>query len=270
MVVKSPFVDGEPTDFILTRSKTNPSVDLSGMMVTETAIRVNSSDSKSYEWIYGKTEIVGMEDKISQEQQDMINMYEGISLSLSNSDQGLELDNYEEVKERLQSIFITLYGGDKLDRESEIFQRVEYMFAVRAANGSSLISAFFPEVTECFAVIGKTFNDKEDKGFGQVLSPYSDTFLASKSTVEFENEEVFSIYTRDSVPQDVLEKELLDYLTASYGPQASEMMNMMPKSNLAVEREIELDENDVLKTVIQDQIITNDSQDMVSSLELKF
>jgi hypothetical protein len=274
----TPFDEVGQFELKVERSKKDPSNPmLEEELVTETLLSVNvltiNEESTTLEWRYGKSMILGNQvSKISADEQKAINIYEGIAFDLSVKVNGeILVQNYSAVRGELEALFLKLYGNDSLTAESEMYARVKRMFEIKAGTAELMLENFFPEISLLFSSVNEEFIVGSNLTLDSVANPYGGGYLDILSAITIANEEgeiVISKY--DSIPQDVLESKVMDYLNEAYGPAAANIPKaQIPHSTYLINLEVILGDDNKLQSVSTEKQFTQGEKAMVDVLEVR-
>jgi len=259
------------------RSKKDPSNPiLEETLVTETMLSVNvlviNADSMTLKWRYGKSIIVGDQgSKITKDEQKAINIYEGITFDLAVKESGeIRVQNYQTVREELESLFLKLYGNDSLTAESEMYGRVKRMFEIKAGTAELMLENFFPEISLLFSSINEEFIVGSNLSLDSVANPYGAGYLDIISEITIVNvEDELIIAKYDSIPQDILDGKVMEYLNQVYGPAATDIpKEQIPHSTYLINLEVILSDDSKLQSVSTEKQFTQGEKAMVDVLEI--
>lgn len=264
-------------DLKIRRSKKDPSNPvLSESLVTETILDVDvqsaNQDSTYVKWKYGESIILGDHaTKISEEEQKAINIYQGIEFDLIvKGNNQIHVKNYSAIRSDLERLFLNLYGNDSLTAESEMYARVKSMFESKAGTPGLMLENFFPEISLLFSTIGKGFNVDGNLTVDSIANPYGAGFMSIISEVKIENIEDDIVVSKfDSIPQEILDEKMLQYLNEVYGAAAANIPeDQMPKSTYLINLEVELSKDFQLLSVSSEKQFSQGKDAMVSVLEV--
>lgn len=272
----SPFENLGEYEIKIKRSKKDPRNPLlTESLVTETLLKANvlsrSADSTVLKWNYGKSTIVGGQgDKVSEEDQKAINIYEGLSFDLVVQEEEVYLKNYNEVRAELENLFLDLYGNDSITEGSEMYARVRKMFEIKAGSPVLMLENFFPEISLLFSAIEEEYNVGDNLLLDSVANPYGEGHMQILSSVKIEHEEEGMLITKfDSIPQELLDEKVMEYLNKVYGPQATSIpAEQIPKTSYLVSLEVELTDNKVVKYISTEKQFSYGEGAMVNVLEI--
>ena len=278
VTVLNPFDKVGHYDLKIQRSKKDPSNPLLAKpLITETMLGVNvlsmSEDSVQVEWVYGDATILGeFASKISEEEQKAINIYSGIKFDLTvKGNSQIHINNYSIVKEKLESLFLEMYGNDSITAESEMYARVKQMFKAKAGTPGLMLENFFPEVTLLFSAIDQEFNVGTEMKLDSVANPYGSGSMDILSTVTIESDDEGDVLVSkfDSIPQDVMEEKTLEYLNEIYGAAAANIpKDQMPQSTYLINLIIQLSKEFKIESISSEKQFSQGKEAMVNVLEV--
>lgn len=274
--VASPFEEVQSYNLSVLRKKKETGQQGMGELFTNTKVVFNSTGSEGGrvqgEWIYGKTVIEGAnEQPLSPEEEEVINIYEGLSFKLKTNDSNkVELENFLEVRANLEALFFKVYGRDSVAEGSDMYQRIKGLFQVRANNSESLLENFFPEIPLFFSVINKDYKNNHIETTDSIESPYGGEFLKIVSSVEIEKDELGNVIIQtDSIPQEDLDFQLKEYVKATFGAQADQIpLDQFPQSKYQATTIIEVMNDEVLRSLENEKILSNGEREMVNTLTI--
>jgi hypothetical protein len=273
----TPFERAGHYDLIIKRSKKDPSNPMfAGSLTAETIVGVNvlsvNQDSMSLEWTYGRSVIVDDHDgTLSAEEQKEINMYEGLKFQLIvKGSKHIHIKNYTLISGQLEQIFLNLYGNDSIAGKSDMYARVKKMFQRKASSPGLLLANFFPEISLLFSSIGEEFVAGNNMMLDSIGNPYGEGYMDILTTVQInqEKEEVL-ISKCDSVPQDILDDKIMQYLEKIYGPAAASIpKSQIPQSTYVVKLGIELSKEHRVLSVVDKKLLNKGEYSMINVLEV--
>lgn len=275
--ISSPFQQEGTYQLIIKRSKKDPGNSLlSESFVTETKVRVSVSsvtkDSTALRWIYGKSDIVGnYKFKASQQEQEAINMYEGIEFEVITKDKhSIHLKNYSAVRSKLENLFLTMYGSDSASTRSGMYAQVREMFNSQAQTPSLMLENFFPAIPLLFGSIGDAYQAGLLVKKDSIANPYGNGFLDMLSSIEIEEIEGEVLVKKfDSIPQDQLDEQILAYLKQQYGADADKIpIDQIPQSTYITTLEIQSNQEGVVSRMVTEKQFSQGESARVNVLEV--
>lgn len=274
--VKTPFSDAGQYNIKVQRSKKDPSNPLlEANFITETPVVFDvtekTDESLIGTWTYGKTVILGEQEKeLRPEEQKVLNLYERLKFKLSiTGNEKIHVENYSEVRKELEDLFLTIYGGDSVAEESEMYHKVKNLFEQKAGSPALLLENFFPEVTLLFGTIGMNYRVVSAKVLDTIQSPYGGGDLEVISEVEIEqDEDSFYIEKKDSISQEKIDQQMKSYLKSIYGDQSELAFDQMPKSKYSAKESVVLSEEEILQSIASQKQFSAGSNLLVNVLEV--
>lgn len=274
LTVKSDFEENKKTNLLITRKKNDGKSGASGLF-TETSVSfmVESIDDGSLKgnWLYGSTALVGAESEmIGSEEQEIINIYEGLSFSIEVDKGKVNLLNYESIRRDLELLFLKVYRIDKASDESGMYQRISNMFKAKASTSESLLNSFFPEIPLYFKAINETYINNQVTVLDSIQSPYQASFIDIVSTISIEKiDSEYEILRRDSISQELLNEQMKLYMDEMFGEQAKNIpFSQMPKFNYTASHVIWLNEDREFLELEKSMFLSNGGNDMSNSLTI--
>lgn len=274
LTVKSDFELNKKTNFLITRKKNDGKSGASGLF-TETSVSlvVESIDNGRLKgsWLYGGTVLVGAESEmIGSEEQEIINIYEGLNFSIEIHEGKVSLLNYESIRRDLELLFLKVYRIDQESDESGMYQRISNMFKAKASTSESLLNSFFPEIPLFFSSINETYVNNQVSVLDSIQSPYQPSFIDIVSTINIEKiDNEYEILRRDSISQDVLNEQMKLYMNEMFGEQAKNIpFSQMPKFNYTASYVIWLNEDKEFLELEKSMFLSNGGNDMSNSLTI--
>ena len=274
--VGSPFSETGAYELSVERKKNGNTQAGMGDLYTKTTIKfeVNEVDGNSMTalWTYGPTKLEGTAVQITPEEQEIINIYQGMIFKLDYSavKNRIQLKNFEEVRAQLEQLFFKVYGKDSISEGSEMYGRIKEMFKQRASSDVDLLENFFPEIPLLIGTIGQRYKHGESYSKDSIQSPYGPNFMNLVTSIEVEREEFGPvIYKVDSLRSADIDRELKSYMNTMFGDKAGEIpMGQFPRSKYQSTTIIELDEDENLRFLENEQLFSNGEEEQINSVSI--
>jgi hypothetical protein len=116
-------------------------------------------------WKYGETKAVGPEQLISQiepEHIEMFNLYRGFEIEISFDPYfgGIELLNYEQMKENIKNGFLKVYNNQMTEIDSATMILIDEQIEPTYSTPEILLTTYFPEIELYFNVYSLYFSEE--------------------------------------------------------------------------------------------------------------
>lgn len=265
LTVENPFTEKGVYELEIMRKKDGSNHEQESQMYTTTKVTMDinsiTDDETLINWSYGNTTLEGTGNRpVTQGEQEILDVYKGLNIDLKIKDGKVEIIDYATIYNKVEKLFLTMYGGDTLTENSEMYQQLKKAFQVGGENKVVFLENYFPEIPLFLNHINKSYKDGALYSTDSIESPFGFGHLDLITSIEVFNEDGIKEITKvDSIPRSEIKMAFKQYL---------EMNNMAEKDNgefppikYSKESVITLQENSNLK-YIESKVVFDDGRDI--------
>ena len=221
--IESEFETGKPYQFEVKRSKFDSrdpmTKDLAQLTQIEATFTQQDTMLKCV-WKYGETKAVGPEHIISQigsANNELFNIYRGIEIEILFNPHlgGIELLNYEEMKQNIKNGLLKVYKNQMTKIDSATMAFINQQIEPTYSTPDLLLSTYFPEIGLYFNLYSQSFSEGDKiKSLGSYPNPFGgDPFpVVSEIGIESKEENVLLIKNEESANQEEVNRIIKEFV----------------------------------------------------------